>query len=76
MIAVESLILVQQITFGHEATVYIAVFQVDGVLSLVVRIWQLLSCVFTQRALKDEKMTVAENDTATRKGGMSARFPI
>ena len=39
MVTIKCLVLVKEITLGDEATVYVTVFEIDGILPLGVGIW-------------------------------------
>lgn len=75
MVTVKGLVLVEEITFGDEATVYVAVFEIDRALPLGVCIWELLSCRAAQGALEHKKVAATEDDTAAYERRMPARFP-
>lgn len=43
VVAVKSLVLIEEVVFCQEAAVYVTIFEIDGALPLIVRIGQLLS---------------------------------
>ena len=64
MIAVESLVLVEEIAICKEAAVQIAVGEVESGDAFAVYMRYLFSSPFAQRTLEDEKLAVADNNAA------------
>ena len=71
VIAVEGLILVKKITFGDEAAVNIAGFQINCCLSFMLNMSHFHSSPRTKGPVKDQKLAVAKDQAASLKGGMS-----
>lgn len=76
VVAVESSVLVQQISLRDKPAVDITVAEVDGRLALVLDMRHFLAGAFAKGAMEDEKMTVGEDDAALKKGGMFPRFAV
>ena len=71
VITVEGLVLIKKITFGDQAAVNIAVFEINCCLSFMLNMSHFHSSPRTKGPDKDQKLAVAEDQAASLKGGMS-----
>lgn len=76
MVAIESLVLVQEIALGNEAAIQVAISEVDYMLTLLVDVRYFFSRAFTEGTLKYQKVAVRQNDSTAKKRCMAAGFPI
>lgn len=76
VVAVECLVLIEEIALGHETAVDVAVFEIDHVLTFVVDVWDFFSRALAERALEDEEIAVAENHATALEGGVAFRFAV
>ena len=65
MIAVKCLVLIKKITFRYQATVDVALFEIDGSLSVVLNVRYFFTAHFTECAMKNQQLAVTEDDTAS-----------
>lgn len=71
VVAVECLVLVEEIALGDETAVNVAVSEVDYVLAFVVDMRDFFAGAFAERALEDEEVAVAEDHAAALEGGVA-----
>lgn len=64
MIAVKSLVSVKEVGFGDEARIYIAVFQIDDCLTVMLDVGDFFARSFADSAVEDEQLTVTEDHAA------------
>lgn len=76
VIAVECLVLVKQISLGHETAVNVAVFEIDHGLAFVVDVGDRFSSAFAESALEDEEVAMAENYAAALEGRVAPWFAV
>lgn len=76
MVAVECLVLVEEIALGDETAVDVAVFEVDNVLAFVVDVRDFVAGAFAERALEDEEIAVAEDDATALEGRVAPWFAV
>ena len=70
MIAVKSLVLIEEITFRNQTTVDVALFEIDGGLPVVLNVRYFFAAHFTERAMENQQLAVTEDDTAALKSRM------
>lgn len=76
VVAVESSVLVQQVSLRDEPAVDITVAEVDGRLTLVLDMRHFFAGAFAKGAMEDEKMAVREDDAAFKESSMFPGFAV
>jgi hypothetical protein len=64
MIAVKGLVLIEEVAIGEKAAVQIAVGKIEYRHASMVNMWDFFARSLTQRTLENEKLAIAEDDTA------------
>lgn len=76
VITVEGAILVEEIAFGDEPAIDVAVAKVDGRLAIVLDVGHFFASAFAEGGVEDMKVAVGEDDVAFEEGGVFARFSV
>ena len=76
VVRIERPISIEQVILCYKSAVYIAVLKVDGMVSIMLDMRNLLAGKFTDRSLEDKQLTVAEQNTATFECRMAFWLPI
>lgn len=76
VIAIKGPVLVEEVAFGNEPTVNIAVTEVDGCLALVLDVRDLGAGTGTDGGMEDEEVAVGEDDAAFEEGGVFAGLAV
>ena len=71
MIAVKGLVLIEEITFGDKAAVDVALFEINGCLSLMLNMSHFLSCPLAKGSVEDQKLALAKYHPAALKSRVS-----
>ncbi|KAL8894858.1 MAG: hypothetical protein Q9207_008387, partial [Kuettlingeria erythrocarpa] len=76
VITVKGAILVEEIAFGNEPAIDVAIAEVDGCLAIVLDVGHFFTGAFAESGVKDMKAAVGENNVAFEEGGVFARFSV